>query len=161
VGFIGGKTQTDLAAIDDLYLDGMVPFCFTSQVLILIVSQPLASRMKLTDLDSKAIRRRRARSLTTPTLRLAYIALILSVVSDTLLGSQPILKPLVEKDVPKVVQAIRQTQSRKVLCKLLTRVKVCLVSSFVFPALIDSAFLLLLDDRGPASSSPNYAFAWF
>ena len=23
VGFIGGKTQTDLAAMDDLYLDGM------------------------------------------------------------------------------------------------------------------------------------------
>ena len=37
---------------------------------------------------------------------------------------QPILKPLVEKDVPKVIQAIRQTQSRKVLMKLLTRIKV-------------------------------------
>lgn len=32
---------------------------------------------------------------------------------------------MVEKDVPKVVQAMRQTQSRKVLFKLLTRVKVC------------------------------------
>lgn len=43
---------------------------------------------------------------------------------------QPILKPLVEKDVPKVVQAVRQTQSRKVLLKLLTRIKVCpLISS--------------------------------
>lgn len=34
------------------------------------------------------------------------------------------MKPIVEKDVPKVVQAIRQTQSRKVLYKLLTRIKV-------------------------------------
>jgi hypothetical protein len=37
---------------------------------------------------------------------------------------QPDLKPIVEKDIPKVVQAMRQTQSRKVLYKLLTRVKV-------------------------------------
>lgn len=29
-----------------------------------------------------------------------------------------------EKDIPKVVQAVRQTQSRKVLIKLLTRIKV-------------------------------------
>jgi [histone H3]-lysine36 N-trimethyltransferase len=38
----------------------------------------------------------------------------------------PILKPLVERDVPKVVQAMRQTQSRKVLLKLLIRIKVAL-----------------------------------
>lgn len=37
---------------------------------------------------------------------------------------QPQMKAIVEKDVPKVVAAIRQTQSRKVLCKLLTRIKV-------------------------------------
>lgn len=39
---------------------------------------------------------------------------------------QPTLKPLIEKDIPKVVQALRQTQSRKVLMKLLTRIKVCI-----------------------------------
>lgn len=32
--------------------------------------------------------------------------------------------PILEKDVPKVVQAIRQTTSRKVLSKLMTRIKV-------------------------------------
>lgn len=37
---------------------------------------------------------------------------------------QPDLKPLILKDVPKVVQAMRQTQSRKVLFKILTRIKV-------------------------------------
>lgn len=37
---------------------------------------------------------------------------------------QPILKPLVEKDVPKVLQALRQTSNRKLLLKLLTRIKV-------------------------------------
>lgn len=36
----------------------------------------------------------------------------------------PVLKPLLLTDVPKVIQAIRQTQSRKVLLKLLTRMKV-------------------------------------
>lgn len=37
---------------------------------------------------------------------------------------QPIMHPILEKDVPKVVQAIRQTTSRKVLSKLMTRIKV-------------------------------------
>ncbi|KAI0298466.1 hypothetical protein B0F90DRAFT_1818675 [Multifurca ochricompacta] len=63
VGFIGGKTQTDLAGMDDLYLDAL----------------------GITD--------------------------------------EPILKPLALKEVPKVIQAMRQTQSRKVLVKLLTRIK--------------------------------------
>lgn len=40
---------------------------------------------------------------------------------------QPILKPLALKEVPKVIQAMRQTQSRKVLVKLLTRIKVRLL----------------------------------
>jgi hypothetical protein len=37
---------------------------------------------------------------------------------------QPTMHPILEKDVPKVVQAIRQTTSRKVLSKLMTRIKV-------------------------------------
>lgn len=36
---------------------------------------------------------------------------------------QPILKPMTEKEVPKVVNAIRQTTSRKILQKLLLRIK--------------------------------------
>lgn len=36
----------------------------------------------------------------------------------------PMMKPVVEKEVPKVIQAIRQTQSKKMLLKLLTRLKV-------------------------------------
>ena len=36
---------------------------------------------------------------------------------------QPILKPMTEKEVPKVVNAIRQTTSRKILQKLLQRIK--------------------------------------
>ena len=34
------------------------------------------------------------------------------------------MKPLSLKDVHKVVQAMRQTQSRKILLKLLTRIRV-------------------------------------
>ena len=34
------------------------------------------------------------------------------------------MKPLSLKDVHKVVQAMRQTQSRKILVKLLTRIRV-------------------------------------
>jgi hypothetical protein len=44
---------------------------------------------------------------------------------------QPILKPLALKEVPKVIQAMRQTQSRKVLVKLLTRIKVSLSVGFL------------------------------
>ena len=35
----------------------------------------------------------------------------------------PVLTPLVLRDIPKVVQAIRQIQNRRVLLKLLTRIK--------------------------------------
>ena len=34
------------------------------------------------------------------------------------------MKPLKEDEIPKVIQAIRQTQSKKVLVKLLSRIKV-------------------------------------
>ena len=53
-----------------------------------------------------------------------FDSLILSPVCTHQHFSQPELKPLVEKDIPKVVRAIRQTQSKKVLSKLLTRIKV-------------------------------------
>ncbi len=37
---------------------------------------------------------------------------------------QPDLKPIILKEVPKVISAMRQTQSKKVLVKLLMRIKV-------------------------------------
>lgn len=85
VGFIGGKTQTDIAAMDDLYLDALG------------ISEEVAN------LGLKGNRKKKSKKLDEDYL--------------------PTLKPLVEKDVPKVVQALRQTQSRKVLVKLLMRVK--------------------------------------
>lgn len=36
----------------------------------------------------------------------------------------PILKPMVEKEVPKLLQALRQVTSRKIILKLLTRIQV-------------------------------------
>lgn len=45
VGFIGGKTQTDLAAMDDLYLDGV----YFTDVFVYTYSrrmQPLVSPMR-------------------------------------------------------------------------------------------------------------------
>ncbi|KAI0759666.1 hypothetical protein BC629DRAFT_1295328 [Irpex lacteus] len=85
VGFIGGKTQTDLAAMDDLYLDALG---ITDEVEALGLKGSKKKKGKKLDED--------------------FI---------------PDLKPLQIKDVPKVVQAIRQTQSRKVLLKILTRIK--------------------------------------
>jgi len=86
VGFIGGKTQTDIGAMDDLYLDALG---ITDEVERLGLKGSKKKKSKKLDED--------------------YM---------------PDLKPIVEKDIPKVVQAMRQTQSRKVLYKLLTRVKI-------------------------------------
>lgn len=69
---------------------------------------------------------------------------------------QPELKPLLEKDIPKLVQAIRQTQSKKVLFKLLTRIKVCLHID-----LVGKSNVLSSDHRGPGGTTPGYAVARF
>ncbi|KAH7920227.1 hypothetical protein BV22DRAFT_1040094 [Leucogyrophana mollusca] len=86
VGFIGGKTQTDIAGMDDLYLDALG---ITDEVDRLGLKGSKKKKSKKLDED--------------------YM---------------PELKPLLEKDIPKVVQAIRQTQSKKVLFKLLTRIRI-------------------------------------
>ncbi|KAI0052410.1 hypothetical protein FA95DRAFT_1483622 [Auriscalpium vulgare] len=85
VGFIGGKTQTDLAAMDDLYLDA------------------LGISDEVDRLGLKGSKKKKGKKLDEDWV--------------------PILKPLIEKDVPKVVQAMRQTSSRKVMVKLLMRLK--------------------------------------
>ncbi|KAI9058826.1 hypothetical protein FKP32DRAFT_1597140 [Trametes sanguinea] len=85
VGFIGGKTQTDLAAMDDLYLDA------------------LGITEEVEKFGLKGSKKRKGKKLDEDFI--------------------PDLKPIVLKDVPKVVQAMRQTQSRKVLIKLLMRIK--------------------------------------
>jgi hypothetical protein len=71
---------------------------------------------------------------------------------------QPILKPLALKEVPKVIQAMRQTQSRKVLVKLLTRIKVSLFR------LVSCGFCLTvlpIDVGGPVCSSSDDAITRF
>ncbi|TFK37690.1 hypothetical protein BDQ12DRAFT_607516 [Crucibulum laeve] len=87
VGYIGGKTQTDIATMDDLYLDAL----------------GITDEEDLMEL--KGTKKKKGKKIDDPDF-------------------MPTLKAIVEKDVPKVVQAIRQTQSRKVLSKLLTRIKI-------------------------------------
>ncbi|KAF9526023.1 hypothetical protein CPB83DRAFT_771030 [Crepidotus variabilis] len=86
VGYIGGKTQTDIVTMDDLYLDAL----------------------GITDEEDlmalKGTKKKKGKKIDDPDF-------------------MPTLKPLGEKEVPKVMQAIRQTPSRKVLLKLLTRIK--------------------------------------
>ena len=67
---------------------------------------------------------------------------------------QPILKPLALKEVPKVIQAMRQTQSRKVLVKLLTRIK---VSLFRLACCGFRLTVLPIDVGGPVRSSADDA----
>ncbi|KAG7447390.1 SET domain-containing protein [Guyanagaster necrorhizus] len=87
VGYIGGKTQTDVSAMDDLYLDAL----------------GITDESEL--MEYKGTKKRKGKKLDDP---------------DFL----PQMKSITLKDVPKVVQAIRQTTSRKVLYKLLTRMKI-------------------------------------
>ncbi|KAG8215170.1 hypothetical protein J3R82DRAFT_8679, partial [Butyriboletus roseoflavus] len=86
VGFLGGKTQTDIGGMDDLYLEA------------------LGITDEVEKLGLKGNKKRKGKKLDEDYM--------------------PELKPLVEKDIPKVVQAVRQTQSKKVLSKLLTRIKI-------------------------------------
>ncbi|KAG6902637.1 hypothetical protein C0995_013762 [Termitomyces sp. Mi166 len=86
VGYIGGKTQTDAATMDDLVFDAL----------------GITDEADL--MEVKGNKKRRGKKIDDPDF-------------------MPTMKPLVEKDIPKVIQAIRQTQSRKVLLKLLTRIK--------------------------------------
>ena len=60
---------------------------------------------------------------------------------------QPTMKPILEKDVPKVVQAIRQTTSRKVLSKLMTRIMVYLISFFTKVLFIDPFKRQITEDQ--------------
>ncbi|KAF8515699.1 hypothetical protein BU17DRAFT_51508 [Hysterangium stoloniferum] len=85
VGFIGGKTQTDIAAMDDVVLDALG---MTEDVELLGLKGNKKKKGKKLDEDFT-----------------------------------PIMKPLAEKDVPKVLQALRNTSNRKLLIKLLTRIK--------------------------------------
>ncbi|KAK0189602.1 SET domain-containing protein [Armillaria mellea] len=87
VGFIGGKTQTDVSAMDDLYLDAL----------------GITDESEL--MEYKGTKKRKGKKLDDP---------------DFL----PQMKSITLKDVPKVVQAVRQTTSPKVLYKLLTRMKI-------------------------------------
>ncbi|KAH6904496.1 histone-lysine N-methyltransferase [Coprinopsis sp. MPI-PUGE-AT-0042] len=87
VGFIGGKTQTDVATMDDLYLDAL----------------GITDEADVAEL--KGTKKKKGKKI-----------------DD--LDFMPSVKPIVETEVPKVVQAIRQTQNRKVLNKLLMRVQI-------------------------------------
>ncbi|KAJ7270698.1 hypothetical protein B0H12DRAFT_1307104 [Mycena haematopus] len=84
VGFIGGKTQTDIATVDDLYLDALG---ITDE----------NERMAL-----KGTKKKKGRKLDD---------------ADFL----PELRPITVLELPKIMQALRQTQSRQVMVKLLTR----------------------------------------
>lgn len=103
MGYIGGKTQTDLAAMDDLYIDGVSCLSELSVLTHLDISA-LGISDEVEKLGLKGSKKKKSKKLDE--------------------DYAPILKPLQDKDVPKVIQAIRQTSSRKVLMKLLTRIKV-------------------------------------
>ncbi|KAG8803734.1 histone methyltransferase set2 [Serendipita sp. 401] len=85
IGFIGGKTQTDLGGMDDLFIDA------------------LGIADEVDRLGLKGNRKKKGKKLDE--------------------DFTPTLTPMVEEDVPKVVNALRQTTSRSILTKLLDRIK--------------------------------------
>ncbi|KAJ7222364.1 histone methyltransferase [Mycena pura] len=84
VGFIGGKTQTDIATVDDFYLDAL----------------------GITDADEvmalKGTKKKRGKKLDD---------------ADFL----PELRLITISELPKIIQALRQTSNREIILKLLTR----------------------------------------
>lgn len=97
-----------------------------ANTLPLIANAPTLLALGITDevekLGLKGNKKKKGRKLDEDYM--VCLAIVPSLLSLTVF--QPELKPLLEKDIPKLVQAIRQTQSKKVLFKLLTRIKVCL-----------------------------------
>ncbi|KAF5332929.1 hypothetical protein D9758_015955 [Tetrapyrgos nigripes] len=87
VGYIGGKTQTDISTMDELYLDAL----------------GITDEADLMEL--KGTKKKKGKKIDDPDF-------------------MPQMKPVVEKEVPKVIQAMYQTSSKKVLSKLLTRLKI-------------------------------------
>ena len=66
------------------------------------------------------------------------------------------MKPIKREEVPKVVQALRQVQSAKVLYKILLRLKVL----FVILSLQSILISLDLDNRGCVRLARVHAIAW-
>ncbi|KZT37695.1 hypothetical protein SISSUDRAFT_827875 [Sistotremastrum suecicum HHB10207 ss-3] len=85
VGYIGGNKQTEMATVDDMYLDAL----------------------GITEADVEATRKKKKGK------RITNI--------DDYAAE---LKPLKTPEVPKVIQAMRQTQNRKVLLKVLIRMRI-------------------------------------
>lgn len=107
--------------MDDLYLDG--PSVSFQRAYVLIFSDIALGITDEADLmELKGTRKKKGKKIDDPDF------MVSSRMTNSrvwmLIVTQPTLHPLVKKDVPKVMQAIRQTQSRKVLLKLLTRLKV-------------------------------------
>lgn len=106
VGYIGGKTQTDIAAMDDLYLDAL----------------GITDENDLIEL--KGTKKKKGKKIDDPDFMVRW-PLLLPVFAADWIIFQPTLKAVTLNEVPKVVQAVRQTTSRKVLAKLLMRIRVC------------------------------------
>ena len=104
VGVLGGKTQTDVAGMDDATLDGMSqspPYEFSKLIVAVAVALGISDELEAAGLSgSKKIKQRK--------------------LGDGI-GSS--MKPMTLKDVPKIFQAIRFGTSKKVLCSLLNRMK--------------------------------------
>ncbi|KAJ7057984.1 histone methyltransferase, partial [Mycena amicta] len=84
VGFLGGKTQTDIAAVDDLYLDALG--ITDEDELMALKGTKKKKGKKLDDIDF-----------------------------------MPTLNPILTPQLPKIINALRQTSSRALIMKLLTR----------------------------------------
>ncbi|KAJ7756278.1 histone methyltransferase [Mycena metata] len=84
VGFIGGKTQTDLSSVDDIYMDAL----------------GITDEDEVTEL--KGTKKKKGKKLDD---------------NDFL----PEMRAILEKEIPKIMQALRQTPHRALTVKLLTR----------------------------------------
>jgi histone-lysine N-methyltransferase SETD2 len=103
VGWIGGKTQTDIGAMDDLYLDA------------------LGITDDVENFGMKGSKKRKGRKLD---IDFIVRSASLSSVTSWSDPAQPVLRPIELSEAPRVASAIRQATSiQRILTKLLQRVQ--------------------------------------
>lgn len=107
--------------MDDLYLDGEFSFFGTARMLpIVLAALGITDENELMEL--KGTKKRRGKKIDDPDFMVCR-GIASQNAPELSMVLQPTMKPVIEKDIPKVVQAIRQTTSRKMLYKILTRIK--------------------------------------
>ena len=130
VGAIGGKTQTDIGGMNDLFLEGHF-FCFHREqrkLLIALVALGITDEVEL--MEMRGNKKKKSRQLDEDFVVRKFV---FNTCSKSLSSPlQPILRPINEHETQKVAAAMRQSmENTKMMSRLLERIS---VNSYIPPA---------------------------